>query len=149
MTAVVRAADAVGGLSVRIDGRHHIDLEVRGNRVQAVAQIGEIRSVLGEMTVDVGADVPLQLRMEPAPGSVFSTLLGPDRVVAGCVGADGYVELGHLDGRYLSTELAGGFTGRMIGLYCSQGTLDVRAVEYLGADDPAALPVSAPNGSGR
>ena len=86
MTAVVRAADAVGGLSVRIDGRHHLDLEVHGNRVQAVAQIGEIRSVLGELTIDAGADVTLQLRLEPAPGSVFSTLLGPDRVVAGYVG---------------------------------------------------------------
>ena len=141
MTAVVRAAaDAVGGLSVRIDGRHHLDLEVGGNLVQAVAQIGEIRSVLREVTLDAGADVTLELRMEAAPGSVFSTLLGPDRVVAGYVGADGFIELGHLDGRYLSTELVGGFTGRMIGCYCRQGTLGIRTVEYQGTDDPAALP---------
>jgi xylan 1,4-beta-xylosidase len=143
VTATVRVTDAVGGLSVRIDGRHHLDLEVDAGRVLAVAQIGEIRSVLGELAVEEGTDVILQLRMEPAQGSIFSTAVGPDRLVAGIVRDHGFVELGHLDGRYLSTELAGGFTGRMIGFYCRQGSLDIRRVDYLGADDPARLAPAA------
>ncbi|MFI9844898.1 hypothetical protein ACIHFD_48305 [Nonomuraea sp. NPDC051941] len=28
-----------------------------------------------------------------------------------------------LDGRYLSTEVAGGFTGRVIGMYAASGTV--------------------------
>ena len=139
VTAAIRLTDAVGGLSVRIDGRHHLDLEAGGAAVRAAVQIGEIRAVLGELAVDFGTDIRLQLRMEPAPGSVFSTGLGPDRLVAGIVGDDGFVELGHLDGRYLSTELAGGFTGRMVGFYCRQGTLEFRSFDNLGADDPEAL----------
>lgn len=142
VTATVRASAAVGGLSVRLDGRHHLDLEIGDGRLRAVAQVGEIRSVLGEVAVDDGADVMMQLRMEPAPGSVFSTELGPDRLVAGIVRADGFAELGHLDGRYLSTELAGGFTGRLIGFSCHRGTLEIKAFEYLGADDPDGLPAS-------
>ena len=139
VTATVRATNAVGGLSVRIDGRHHFDLEVGDAAVRAVVQIGEIRAVLGEVAADVGTDVALQLRMEPAPGSVFSTGLGPDRLVAGIVGGDGFVEIGQLDGRYLSTELAGGFTGRMVGFFCRQGTLEIRSFDYVGADDPEAV----------
>jgi hypothetical protein len=139
VTATVRVTDAVGGLSVRIDGRHHLDLEVGDGALRAVAQIGEIRSVLGETIVDAGTNLMLQLRMDPAPGSAFSTGLGPDWLVAGLVGAHGFIELGHLDGRYLSTELAGGFTGRMIGFYCRQGILEIQSFDYLGADDPDAL----------
>ena len=143
VTATIRRTAAVGGLSVRVDGRHHLDLESHGDRVRAVVQIGEIRSVLGELAVDDGPDIALRIRMEPSPGSFFSTGLGPDRVVAGVVGDDGFIELGHLDGRYLSTELAGGFTGRMIGFYCRQGTLEIRSFHYLGADDPAVLASSS------
>ncbi|MFG1885663.1 hypothetical protein [Micromonospora sp. NPDC049102] len=35
--------------------------------------------------------------------------------------ADGHVLLAELDGRYLSTEVAGGFTGRVIGMYVTDG----------------------------
>jgi hypothetical protein len=42
--------------------------------------------------------------------------------VLGHEGPDGFTELARIDGRYLSTEVAGGFTGRVVG------------VEALGAD---------------
>jgi hypothetical protein len=38
--------------------------------------------------------------------------------------------LGTLDGRYLSTEVAGGFTGRVIGLYAAAGTVHFDWFEY-------------------
>ena len=44
-----------------------------------------------------------------------------------------------VDGRYLSTEVAGGMTGRMVGVACRDGSVVVRSFEYVGADDPAAL----------
>ena len=50
-----------------------------------------------------------------------------------------FMALGGLDGRYLSTEVAGGMTGRMIGVFCSSGQLVLRTFDYAGSDDPAAL----------
>jgi beta-xylosidase len=145
--AVVVAGDATGGLSVRMDGRHHLDLEVDGDRVRAVAQVGALRSTLGEAAITPGHDVVLEIRADASVGHFGSTALGPDVLVAGVAGGsvgsgddDGFVELGRLDGRYVSTEIAGGFTGRMVGVWSSQGELTVRSVTYAGADDPAALP---------
>jgi xylan 1,4-beta-xylosidase len=64
---------------------------------------------------------------------------GPDIVVAGLVAAGEFTELGRLDGRYLSTEVAGGMTGRMLGVSCSSGDVAIHSFEYLGSDDPAAV----------
>jgi alpha-N-arabinofuranosidase len=41
-----------------------------------------------------------------------------------------YMELGRLDTRYLSTEVAGGFTGVMIGLYASSNGQPSQAKVY-------------------
>ncbi|WP_275669598.1 hypothetical protein [Actinomyces procaprae] len=40
------------------------------------------------------------------------------------------VELGRLDGRYLSTEVAGGFTGRVVGVRAISGTATVERFAY-------------------
>ncbi|MGY1685087.1 family 43 glycosylhydrolase [Geodermatophilus sp. SYSU D00867] len=135
--AAVRV-DGVGGLTVRIDARHHLDVEVAGDRVRAVAQVGPLRSVLGEAAA--GPEAVLEIRTEPATGHFSSTTLGPDVVVAGVVGPGGFAELGRLDGRYLSTEVAGGMTGRLGGVWCARGSLVVRSFAYAGADDPQELP---------
>jgi hypothetical protein len=137
--ATVRV-DGVGGLSLRIDARHHLDLEVDGDRVRAVAQVGALRSVLGEAAVVPGEDVVLEIRTLPGEGHFSSTALAPDVLVAGLVGRDGFAELGRLDGRYVSTEVAGGMTGRLAGIWCSRGAVVVRSSRYAGADDPEELP---------
>jgi xylan 1,4-beta-xylosidase len=41
--------------------------------------------------------------------------------------------LAELDGRYLSTEVATGFTGRVIGMYVTEGTAAFDWFEYLPA----------------
>ena len=38
--------------------------------------------------------------------------------------------LAELDGRYPSTEVAGGFTGRVIGMYAAAGTVRFDWFEY-------------------
>jgi len=38
--------------------------------------------------------------------------------------------LAELDGRYLSTEVAGGFTGRVIGMYAAEGTVRFDWFDY-------------------
>lgn len=128
--------DGAGGLSVRIDPRHALDLEYAEGVVRAVWAVGDVRHVLGERAVD-GEAVP-ELRMEPAPGGGWDPR-GPDRIAAGVVEGGQFVELGAVDGRYLSTEVGGGMTGRMLGVTCSNGNVLVRSFEYVGADDPAVL----------
>jgi xylan 1,4-beta-xylosidase len=131
--AVVDASGGVGGLSVRMDARHHLDLAVDGGVVRAVAQVGPLRSVLGSVEVPAG-DVVLEIRAVPDEGHFSSTALGPDQLVAGVVRGGTFTELGRLDGRYVSTEVAGGMTGRLAGVWCSAGSVVVRSFRYSGAD---------------
>jgi hypothetical protein len=133
--AVVHAGDGVGGLSLRMDARHHLDLEVDGDQVRAVAQVGALRSVLGTAAVPRG-DVVLEIRTVPDEGHFSSTALGPDQLVAGVVEGGAFTELGRLDGRYVSTEVAGGMTGRLAGVWCTVGDLLVRSFTYSGSDLP-------------
>ena len=126
-----------GGLSVRIDPKHAVDLECSDGRVRAIWAVGAVRHVLGE--ADLPADGELEIRLLPDVSNSFFIGRGPDIVVAGIVDGDRFTELGRVDGRYLSTEVAGGMTGRMIGVVCRDGAVLVRSFSYVGADDPAAL----------
>lgn len=132
------AVDGVGGLGVRIDPRHAVEVEVSDGVVRAVWAVGDVRHELGRADAPRGvADVAL--RMLPSPGHEFSTERGPDRVVAGLLVGGDFTALGEVDGRYLSTEVAGGMTGRMIGVHCRQGSVRVVSLRYSGADDAAML----------
>jgi xylan 1,4-beta-xylosidase len=129
--ASVSATAGIGGLELRIDPRHAVSLEVAEGRVRAVARIGAVQATLGELTA--GPDVVLELRTEPAAQHMASGVeVGPDEVIAGVVQPDGFREIGRIDGRYLSTEVAGGFTGRMVGMFCSRGQLEFRSFSYTG-----------------
>jgi hypothetical protein len=108
-----------------------------------VAQVGALRSVLGALEVPAG-DVALEIRSVPSEGHFSSTALGPDQLVAGVVGVDGYTELGRIDGRYVSTEVAGGMTGRLAGVWCARGSLGVRSFRYAGSDEPGTVPAGRP-----
>jgi xylan 1,4-beta-xylosidase len=123
--AEVEASDGVGGLELRIDPDHAFTLEVEDEVVRAVVRIGPAVSVLGEAPAPSGTVLEL---------STTSGGRGPDAIVAVVHGADGPVELARVDGRYLSTEVAGGFTGRMVGLVCARGRLAVRSFAYAGEE---------------
>ncbi len=138
VTAELDAAGGTGGLELRVDPRHAVRLQAAGGQVQAIAQIGSVVSVLGQ--VAAADPVVLELSVEPSRGHEFSTEFGPDEIVARVSGPDGVTELGRLDGRYISTEVAGGMTGRIIGLYCAAGHLTVTSFTYAGADEPTDQP---------
>ncbi len=55
---------------------------------------------------------------------------GPDRVSLGVLRAGEFREIATLDGRYLSTEVAGGFTGRMLGIEALGGEARIAEVRY-------------------
>ena len=129
--------EGTGGLSVRIDPRHAVELECSDGRVRAVWAVGDIRHVLGDAALPAGAELEIRLLPDESGNPFLGR--GPDIVVAGVGPAGDFTELGRVDGRYLSTEVAGGMTGRMVGVVCRDGSVVVRSFEYAGADDPAAL----------
>ena len=137
-TSTVRA-----GLAVWIDPRHSLRLECTPERIVAVAYVGDLRSVLGDFATPTGESIDLEIRMTPALGSAYSTSRGPDRVEVGLNQQGTFMALGGLDGRYLSTEVAGGMTGRMIGAFCSSGQIVLRSFDYAGSDDPIACSAMA------
>ncbi|WP_240720915.1 hypothetical protein [Pseudarthrobacter sp. NamE2] len=79
---------------------------------------------------------PLALRAVEDPQQ-HGVRTGPDRLELGYE-QDGFNVLATIDGRYLSTEVAGGFTGRVIGVEALGGQARVNRFEYLaGATEPA------------
>ena len=104
------------GLSVRIDEAHHYDIEVAGGVVSVVAQIGPVRQRIADHQVEPG---PVTLALDISTADAGTR--GPDTLTFSVEGPEGAVELAELDGRYLSTQVAGGFTGRVIGMYVTEG----------------------------
>ncbi|MER5910460.1 glycoside hydrolase family 43 protein [Streptomyces sp. NPDC001982] len=120
------------GLSVRIDEAHHYDLEVGGGAVSVVARIGPVRQRVAELAVPAG---PVTLAVDIRTADVLPPTVttadghapglragGPDTIAFSVEGPSGTVRLAELDGRYLSTQVATGFTGRVIGMYVTEGS---------------------------
>ncbi|GIE99797.1 glycoside hydrolase family 43 protein [Paractinoplanes rishiriensis] len=132
--ALVDPAGGRGGLVVRLDERHHYEVEVSAGRVEVRARIGPTNTVLA--TLDVPSE-PLVLRIEAVVTEPSDPRDGPDTVHLGVEREGDFTVLASLDGRYLSTEVAGGFTGRVIGPYAVAGTLHVDWLEYAPLDAAA------------
>ena len=75
--------EGAGGIAVRIDPTHAVELEVSGGRVRAVWAVGAVRHVLGES--DLPADGELEIRLLPDESGNPFLGRGPDIVVAGVV----------------------------------------------------------------
>ncbi|WP_299531417.1 glycoside hydrolase family 43 protein [uncultured Streptomyces sp.] len=137
-TRIDTGADGRGGLAVRLDEAHHYQVEREGDTVRAVARIGPLRQTVAERRVGPG---PVTLRIDVTTTGVLPPTVtvrpadpeaeppsglrigGPDTLRLGHERADGTFEvLAELDGRYLTTEVAGGFTGRVIGMYATRGS---------------------------
>lgn len=127
-----------GGLAVRLDEAHHYQVETGNGTVRAVARIGPLRHTIAEQTVPSG---PVTLRIDVTTTDVLPPTVtvrgtdpedavppglrvgGPDTLRLGYETPGGNFEiLAELDGRYLTTEVAGGFTGRVIGMYATHGS---------------------------
>ncbi|SEF80763.1 Beta-xylosidase [Nonomuraea solani] len=128
VAARLEAGGGTAGLSVRLDEAHHYDLEVAGGMVRVIARIGPVRQCVAERPAPVGA-LTLGIAFRTTgllPPSVIApsgdllgvTATGPDTI---SFTADG-VLLAELDGRYVTTEVASGFTGRVVGMYVTEGS---------------------------
>lgn len=104
--------DATAGavaLRVRLDERHGYEVRLEDGALSVAAQIGPLRTGDDAGRAD-GEIVTLVVE------AVDATTDGPDDVRFGVIDAAGERRLAQWDGRYLSTEVAGGFTGRTLGL---------------------------------
>lgn len=123
-------------LILHIDDSHWAGVERRGDVLSARAVIGPLDQTLASAT-GIPPTAPLALRTRGNPQQ-HGVRTGPDRVELGYI-ADNFHVLATIDGRYLSTEVAGGFTGRVIGLEALDGPARVERFEYLAdATDPSA-----------
>jgi xylan 1,4-beta-xylosidase len=119
-----------GGLAVRLDEQHHYEIEAGDGEVCVRVRIGPVVQWRTARPLPTG---PVVLRIEaqasgPSPDHPRQE---PDVVRLGFESGDGrFVVLDELDGRYLSTEVAGGFTGRVIGMYAAAGTIRFDWLSY-------------------
>ncbi|MET7656222.1 MULTISPECIES: glycoside hydrolase family 43 protein [unclassified Streptomyces] len=127
--ALVDVADGRGGLAVRLDEQHHYDIEASSGEVRVRARIGPSNTVVAARRTPPG---PVVLRIEvTAVHALNDARTGPDTVTIGVEEPDGaFAELASLDGKYLSTEVAGGFTGRVIGMFAGAGSVHFDWFEY-------------------
>lgn len=107
----VSLTNGEAGITIYMDEQHHYDLAIRkeqsGYKVIERLNIGDIQSVENE--VELGSDHHATLVIQ-ASHERYSFLIHAD-------GKD--ILLGTAQTKYLSSEVAGGFTGVLIGLYAS------------------------------
>jgi hypothetical protein len=116
-----------------MDERHHYAVELADGEVFAQARVGPLAQRFGARPLLPG---PVVLRIEIEPSRAgFNTGDqggGPDLIRLGFESDGEFIVLAELDGRYLSTEVAGGFTGRVIGGYAATGTVHIDWFDYTG-----------------
>lgn len=117
-----------GGIAIRLDERHHYEVEAGGGQVRVVARIGSICSTVAVRPTGYG---PVRLRIDVLASHDWDPRKEPDLIRLGMEEEGGeFHPLAELDGRYLSTEVAGGFTGRVIGMYATDGTVHFDWFDY-------------------
>jgi hypothetical protein len=120
-----------GRFLLRLDDRHWYGLTFQDGQVRATARVGEIQQQLSTVPA---AGTTVVLRIESVPPAAAPVPLGnagPDDVILSLHDGDGYRQLGRLDGRYLSTEVASGFTGRMLAVGSTTAPARVVSVRYV------------------
>lgn len=122
--------DGPGRLLLRIDDRHSYGLTRHDHEVQATVRIGDLSQIVHAICIGPG---PVTLRIQAVPAASAPVPLGhagPDTIVLSVDHSGGSRELARLDGRYLSTEVASGFTGRVLALASTTVPAHVRSFSY-------------------
>lgn len=129
--ARMRVAEGEAAFSLRIDDRHAYALVYDGEAVRAELRIGPLRSEVGVFKLAGGQPPTLGIRASMRDAGPYFTADEPDMVelIVACDGQPVH-SFGAFDGRYLSTEVAGGFTGRLLGIEATRGQAIVEYVRY-------------------
>lgn len=125
--------DPVGGsgrLLLRIDDAHWYGLTYDGTTVEATVAIGPVEHTVGRWDSSSGDVVTLLVRANPPRPMPHGISREPDLIELAAI-VDGVEHsFGEFDGRYLSTEVAGGFTGRVVGVQALSGQVLLHDVDY-------------------
>jgi alpha-N-arabinofuranosidase len=117
------AENEEAGITLIQNNTHHYDLLLKRTGRQFLVRlrvkVGSLSYIAAEQTVP---DNRVLLRITGNPHQYTFYYANPKN--------QKYMELGRLDTRYLSTEVAGGFTGVMIGLYASSNGKPGKAKAY-------------------
>jgi xylan 1,4-beta-xylosidase len=126
--------DATGGSGrfvVRIDDKHSYGLTFDGESVEATLAIGPVQHSVGRVPVPRGTIPTLRISARLPERGLYVESDEPDLIELAVIGSDGLVDvLGAFDGRYLSSEVAGGFTGRVLGIEAITGRIVLNRVRY-------------------
>lgn len=108
-------ADGDAALQVYLASGYWAEVRVEAGAAVAELCVANVRVELGRQSLPSPVLALRATAIDIVPDSPFS-VSAPDEIVLSACTADGVHELGRFDGRLLSTEVAGGFTGRMIGV---------------------------------
>jgi hypothetical protein len=137
----VDASAGTGGLAARYDEKHWFALEARTNEgATTVTALARVAGMAQEWTVSLSSgEVELRVEMSPPAGGFGSESFGGDRIrlVARAGGDD--VLLTELDGRFWTAETCVSFTGRVLGLYATGGTVRFADFRYCGSESGEQL----------
>ena len=113
----VRLDGGEAGLTVYMSEWEHYDLALRPGEAVLKLHIGDAKHLAARIPL-TGKQAKLTIRMEPKAYHFYVS--------------DGAREfcLGHAQSKYLSTEVSGGFTGVMLGLYAIEGVGEFREYRY-------------------
>lgn len=119
-----------GRFIVRIDEHHAYTLSYDGTNVDAALTIGPTQQPVGRWKVPDGATPTLTIRVRPARLMPHGISLEPDRIELAASAGGEHQSFGDFDGRYVSTEVAGGFTGRVFGVEARRGRIHLHNITY-------------------
>jgi xylan 1,4-beta-xylosidase len=121
--ALIDPTQGSGGLAVRLDERHHYEIEADSEEVRVMARTGSVRPTVATRSIPAGP-IRLRIDVDDSASGGWHPCAEPDLLRLGIEDDQGAFDvLAELDGRYLSTEVAGGFTGRVCGMYAAAGTV--------------------------
>jgi hypothetical protein len=126
--AVIRSGGA--NLILWLDSWHWARVGVRQGAVRVEVALGEIRQTLTEAPANTRSAVTLAIRATRAAAEAGRMTSPPDRLAFGLMDGSEFQSLAELDGRYFSTEVAGGFTGRVIGIGAAAGGATIARFAY-------------------
>lgn len=132
-SALLDVSAGVGGLAMRYDEEFHVEVEVGAGQVVARACVPTIRQ---EWTAPLTSDV-VEVRVRGVLGTSFFGGPAAERScdkleLAFRTGDGGWTTLAAVDGRFMSSDTAESFTGRVVGVYATSGTVDVDRVDVQG-----------------
>lgn len=136
-SALLDVSGGTGGISLRIDEQHHYDIEAGHGVIRARARVGSLTQTWEQP--HPGDVAVLRISTEKPPADGLENLAADMvrlSVRSGTAGDSGeaWTTLALLDGRYVSAETTASFTGRSVGLYAAEGTVDADWFAYEGHD---------------